>query len=411
MRSEDQEHQFLLSLEANKSLDELITTIILSGGFNFNLLLCQSSYDVKSIIGYINEKLLMQEQKKKIRFLSSNLTNSIEQFLDEIYTLPEVCNNSEIVVIDFTSITTFSKTKAELFFSKLNLMRNRLANSVQATFVLAITKEYKTSFIHGSPDIFSIVSSVSLVEWVGKIDEELIDDAEVKQIDIHKKDELIEKCENLRSKYMQNREDYVGQKKYLLVLQELGKYCEKYDSLHDAHKYYKKLIEIAETISDKRPDSIDAQRDVSVSLNNVANIYLQKGDVQLALDNYSQSLKIRETISDKRPDSIDAQRDVSVSLDKVANIYLQKGDVQLALDNYSQSLKIAETISDKRPDSIDAQRDLGVSYIKIADACEKLSDFTSSKEFFKKAQNLFGKLNLKSIENFDDLLRYIEQKT
>jgi len=338
-------------------------------------------------------------------------------------------------------------------------MRNRLANSVQATFVLAITKEYKTSFIHGSPDIFSIVSSVSLVEWVGKIDEELIDDAEVKQIDIHKKDELIEKCENLRSKYMQNREDYVGQKKYLLVLQELGKYCEKYDSLHDAHKYYKKLIEIAETISDKRPDSIDAQRDVSVSLNNVANIYLQKGDVQLALDNYSQSLKIRETISDKRPDSIDAQRDVSVSLDKVAdiylqkgdvqlaldnysqslkiretisdkrpdsidaqrdvsvsldkvaNIYLQKGDVQLALDNYSQSLKIAETISDKRPDSIDAQRDLGVSYIKIADACEKLSDFTSSKEFFKKAQNLFGKLNLKSIENFDDLLRYIEQKT
>jgi len=41
----------------------------------------------------------------------------------------------------------------------------------------------------------------------------------------------------------------------------LGEYCEKYDSLHDAHKYNKKFLEIAKSISDKRPDSIEAQRD------------------------------------------------------------------------------------------------------------------------------------------------------
>jgi len=362
VRSEDQEYQLLLSLETNKSLDELITTIILSNGFNFNLLLCQSSYDLRSIIDYIDEKLLIQEQKKKIRFISIDLTRSIEQFLDEVYTLPEIHNNSEIIVINFTSITIFSKTKAELFFSKLNLMRNRLANSVKATFILAITKEYKTTFIHGSPDIFSIVSSVSLVESVSKIDEELIDDVEVEQIDIHKKDELIEKCEDLRAKYIQNVEDYVAKREYMLTLEKLGLYFERHGSLYDAHKYYKKLLKIAKSTLDKRPDSIEAQRDVSVSLN------------------------------------------------KVADIYLQKGDVELALDSYSQSLKIAKSISDKRPDSIEAQRDVGVSYIKIANAYEELSDFALYKEFLKKAQNLFSMLNLKSIENFDDLLRYIEQK-
>ena len=63
---------------------------------------------------------------------------------------------------------------------------------------------------------------------------------------------------------------------------------------------------------------------------------------------YQESLTLRESIENKRPDSIEAKRDLSVSLEKLADIYLQKGDADKALKYYQESLTLRESIENKK---------------------------------------------------------------
>jgi hypothetical protein len=119
-------------------------------------------------------------------------------------------------------------------------------------------------------------------------------------------------------------------------------------------------------------------------------------------------LNLRYEILEKRKDSIEAKRDVSISLEILAGVYTKQGDVVSALDNFKKSLNLRYEILEKRKDSLEAQRDLCIGLINIANEDlykniknQQLKYLTEAKEI---ANNNMGKYD------FDELSLLIDKR-
>jgi len=122
---------------------------------------------------------------------------------------------------------------------------------------------------------------------------------------------------------------------------------------------------------ERNPESAQAMRDVSISLEKLGDLLStrgQAGDVEQAVGHYQRSLKLRETLLTRNPDSAQAIRDVSVSLEKLGDLLRtrgQAGDVEQAVAHYQRSLTLRETLLTRNPDSAQAMRDVLVSEVGV----------------------------------------------
>jgi len=136
---------------------------------------------------------------------------------------------------------------------------------------------------------------------------------------------------------------------------------------------YQRSLEVCERLLEQNPQSAQAARDVSVSLIKVGDFLSrrgQAGDGEKALENYQRSLEVCERLLEQNPQSAEAARDVSVSLNKVGDFLSrrgQAGDGEKALENYQLSLEVCERLLEQNPQSAQAARDVSVSLIKVGD--------------------------------------------
>ncbi|MGH3822516.1 MAG: hypothetical protein ACRDRA_06710, partial [Pseudonocardiaceae bacterium] len=78
------------------------------------------------------------------------------------------------------------------------------------------------------------------------------------------------------------------------------------------------LVELRRELVSRHPDSPIALRDLSVSLNKVANIQRERGELDDALSAYTQSLDLSQRILTSYGETPQSLRDLSISLDNVA---------------------------------------------------------------------------------------------
>ncbi|WP_141699044.1 tetratricopeptide repeat protein, partial [Candidatus Thiosymbion oneisti] len=76
-------------------------------------------------------------------------------------------------------------------------------------------------------------------------------------------------------------------------------------------------LEISRRILQRLGETPEALRDLSVSLDNVANTDQQLGDWQRARDAFTEALEIRRRILQRLGETPEALRDLSVSLNNV----------------------------------------------------------------------------------------------
>jgi tetratricopeptide (TPR) repeat protein len=130
---------------------------------------------------------------------------------------------------------------------------------------------------------------------------------------------------------------------------------------------------VLEDLLRANPNSAQAARDVSVSLNKLADFLAsrgQPGDAEAAFAYYQRDLQISEDLLRANPNSAEASRDVSVSLDRLGDFLGsrgQPGDAEAALGHYQRSLQVSEDLLRANPNSAQAARDVSVSLIKLAD--------------------------------------------
>ena len=105
------------------------------------------------------------------------------------------------------------------------------------------------------------------------------------------------------------------------------------------------------------PESAQAARDVSVSLNKLADFLARRGlpgDAEQALAHYTRSLEVRERLLAANPESAQAARDVLVSHFKLFDFHQDRGNEQKAMENLAPCFAVLDSFATQgRP--MDAQ--------------------------------------------------------
>ncbi len=169
-------------------------------------------------------------------------------------------------------------------------------------------------------------------------------------------------------------------------------YFDLLGSTQKALDYYAKALAISEQLAQQDSQNSQAQRDLLVSFNKLANAQLQLGDTQKALDYYARALTIGEQLTQQDPQDSQAQRDLSVSFEKLADVQLQLGDTKKALDCYEKALTISEQLAQQDLQNSQAQRDLSVSFNKLANVQLQLGDTQKALDYYTKALTIREKL-------------------
>lgn len=139
-----------------------------------------------------------------------------------------------------------------------------------------------------------------------------------------------------------------------------------------AQAHYQRGLELRERLLKDTPDSARAARDVSVSLNKLANLLAASdnpADHLTARRLYERSLELSERLLKANPDSAEAARDVSVSLELLGDFLFEhdtSGGVEQALGFYQRSLQLRQPLLQASPDSAQAARDVAVAHLKLA---------------------------------------------
>jgi tetratricopeptide (TPR) repeat protein len=156
-------------------------------------------------------------------------------------------------------------------------------------------------------------------------------------------------------------------------------------------------LALARSVRDRDPDSPDALRGLSVSLDKVADIEEQRGQLDDALTNYTESLNLARQLLAHYGDTPQTLRDLSVSLNNVANIHRQRGQLDDALTNYTESLNLARRILTHYGDTPQTLRDLSVSLDKVADIHRQrgqlddaLTNYTESLDVYRQLMEKYG---------------------
>jgi tetratricopeptide (TPR) repeat protein len=146
---------------------------------------------------------------------------------------------------------------------------------------------------------------------------------------------------------------------------------------------------LAEDLLTRNPGSAQAARDVSISLNKLGDFLAargQPGDADQALKYRTRELELSEELLKRNPDSAEAARDVSVSLEKLGDRLAargQPGDAAAAQGHYERGLKLSEELLKRNPDSAEAARDVMYSQYSLGELDVRLRKFESAITHFQ----------------------------
>jgi hypothetical protein len=180
------------------------------------------------------------------------------------------------------------------------------------------------------------------------------------------------------------------------VLVELGGTLAEFGAPDEALALYEESLEIARHLIEREPETTTFQRDLSISLDRIADIR-ERHDPTAALAFYEQSLDIARRLAEREPENMQVQRDLSISLEKIADIR-QRQDPAAALTLYEQSLAIRRRLAEREPKSTDAQRDLSISLDRIAGA-RQWHDPTAALALYEQSLEIKRRLTEREPEN------------
>lgn len=145
----------------------------------------------------------------------------------------------------------------------------------------------------------------------------------------------------------------------------------QHGSLERALAFMQRIFQLQEGYLIGSPQSTEPARDVLLSLLMLGDLLVsrnQPGDAELALEYFHRCLEIRKQLREDNPQSADAARDMSVSIEKLGTLLAfrgQRGDTQKALEYFQIGLEIREQLLEDDPQSAQAARDVVVSHFQM----------------------------------------------
>jgi tetratricopeptide (TPR) repeat protein len=156
--------------------------------------------------------------------------------------------------------------------------------------------------------------------------------------------------------------------------------------------HYTRSLQVAERLVAVDPDNVVWQRDLLISLNQVAGLLAGQGDSDGALAHYTRSLQIAERLVAVDPDNAMWQRDLLISHDNVGEVLAELGDTDGALEHYLRSLEIAERLAEADPDDAGSQANVESRHDKVAALLAGLGDADGALEHYLRSLEIAERL-------------------
>jgi tetratricopeptide (TPR) repeat protein len=148
---------------------------------------------------------------------------------------------------------------------------------------------------------------------------------------------------------------------------------------------YEIAVPLQEQLINMEAQHTDFQRELSVSLNNLGEIYKALGEGGKALEYQEKSLQVMQDLVSREPQRTDFQRDLSMNYNNVGSIYQALGEGGKALEYYAQALQVIQDLVSWEPKRTDFQRGLSVSFNKMGRIYEIFGVGGKALEYYKKA--------------------------
>lgn len=161
--------------------------------------------------------------------------------------------------------------------------------------------------------------------------------------------------------------DLDAERNLSVSLNRIGDVLIAMGDLNGARKSFSDGLVIAEVLVKKQPDNEGWKRDLSISNERLGNVLKSQGDIEGALEQYMASFNRMKPIVDGAPDDNELQRFNMVTLNKIGDIKMLKLDLKGALDAYSKGKEIAERLIAANPSNTGWQRDMAVSHERVGD--------------------------------------------
>ncbi len=195
------------------------------------------------------------------------------------------------------------------------------------------------------------------------------------------------RCLEISTKFFKVKPDSADSKRDVaLSLERLGSFLSASHDADDRKKaleHLKGSLELREELYRAEPQSSDAGRELSITMEKVADLLARfgdKADAEKTLTLFTRSLEIREGLMRQFPFSGQTARDLSVGLNKLGDFLLvlgRPGDDVLALKHFTRDLEISEKLLKANPGSQQAARDVVISRYKLAGYAQKRGDATA----------------------------------
>ena len=133
-----------------------------------------------------------------------------------------------------------------------------------------------------------------------------------------------------------------------------------------------KVIEIAQNNLEKDLDPLEKTamlNHYSGALNNIAYVYMTKGEIDKCVNYLKRSLKIYEQTGNKK--------EIATAINNIGYIFQQQGNMLKALEYYKRSLKIEKEFGDKN--------DIATSLNNIASLYREIKQFDKALDYYQKS--------------------------
>ncbi len=153
-----------------------------------------------------------------------------------------------------------------------------------------------------------------------------------------------------------------------------------------AHRHVLEVLEIT-------PDDGDVQRSEALALINIGNTLLRiEGLGAHAQEKLEVALEHFQWLYDRQPDNVNAQRDLSLALESISDVFSRAGNHKARLDVIMRSHVIAQQMLAVDPKNMDLLIGMAESTSKLGDIQNTLKDSKSAQQSYARAWEICEEL-------------------
>ena len=312
-------------------LSALVRTLELAEGFQLIFVRCNQIPQRERLMEEVRSRLPnLNIQTIFFRGPIQHLLDSIQEHL--MTPLPDVVFVSGL---EF-SLPVTDEAQATPLIANLNASRNSLAEFLPCSVVFWVPEYVLTAIAQGSPDFFSVRSSVYFFSAnhaeIARLTRQLSTGEfwQSNNLSQVEKQQRIEAIKRLLADYELLPDRQRDRSAELRLLGNLGALFLTLGDYEVAHTYYNQSLRIAVELHD--------QSSIAVSLHQIGNLHYLRGEFEEALTQYNQAVRLSESLGD--------DAGAAGTLHQIGRIYHARGDYGAAILKYEQALQLFEKLSD-----------------------------------------------------------------